>query len=171
MITGELRSKVDAIWLEIFSAGSKASQYKHAHIVFFWRLLTNLGTLHPRSNNRWLYSGDAAIKCSYRLPYRAWATWSWRADMLPSAIFVVLKKSNGCVWRFFWRARTGNIVIESSEWYLVGDVGQKINWLIYLCCIGIRNLCTRQWIKSHAGRSLVTQSRRSRLAGTKNAKD
>ena len=35
MITGELRSKVDAIWLEIFSAGSKASQYKHAHIVFF----------------------------------------------------------------------------------------------------------------------------------------
>ena len=35
MITGELRSKVDSIWLEIFSAGSKASQYKHAHIVFF----------------------------------------------------------------------------------------------------------------------------------------
>ena len=35
MITGELRSKVDAIWLEIFSAGSKASQYKHAHTVFF----------------------------------------------------------------------------------------------------------------------------------------
>ena len=28
---------------------------------------------------------------------------------------------------FLWLARTGNIVIESSEWYLVGDVGQKIN--------------------------------------------
>ena len=46
--------------------------------------------------------------------------------MLPSARFVVLKKSNGCVWRFFWRARTGNIVIESSNGTLWEMLDRKL---------------------------------------------
>ena len=46
--------------------------------------------------------------------------------MLPSVRFVVLKKSNGCIWRFFWRARTGNIVIESSNGTLWEMLDRKL---------------------------------------------
>lgn len=36
------------------------------------------------------------------------------------------KKSNGCIWRFFWRARTGNIVIESSNGTLWEMLDRKL---------------------------------------------
>ena len=127
MITGELRSKVDAIWLEFFSAGSKESQYKHAHSVFFGGFSPTWArpTLEAIIDDYALKTRQLNVVIDYHTGLGPHGHGEPICCHLPDSS--CLKRVMDVYGDFLWRARTGNIVIESSEWYLVGDVGQKIN--------------------------------------------